>query len=177
MSLSVTPADVPKRSQRIHKSFPKEPPVPDGQEQKQLLFGPFRLDITNECLWRERKETRLHPKAFALLRYLVEHAGQLVTKVNLLQSIWPDVYVTEAVLSVYMAEIRKALGDDPKHPEYIKTLYGRGYRFITTAGDALPPDPIEPFLNRLALLAPIREPASPGNRGTDWLVPIHCAPS
>lgn len=100
------------------------------QEAKQLLFGPFRLDPTNECLWRGEKEIRLHAKAFGLLRYLLDHRGQMVTKGSLLETIWPAVNVTEAVLSVYVAEIRKALGEHPKKPVFIETLHRRGYRFI-----------------------------------------------
>ena len=100
------------------------------QEAKQLFFGPFRLDPTNECLWRGEKEIRLHPKAFGLLRHLLDHPGQMVTKESLLETIWPGVHVTEAILSVYVAEIRKALGEDPKKPVFIETLHRRGYRFI-----------------------------------------------
>ena len=100
------------------------------QEAKQLFFGPFRLDPTNECLWRGRKEIRLHPKAFRLLQHLLNHPGQMVTKGSLLETIWPGVHVTEAILSVYVAEIRRALGEDPKKPVFIETLHRRGYRFI-----------------------------------------------
>ena len=100
------------------------------QEAKQLFFGPFRLDPTNECLWRGRKEIRLHPKAFGLLRYLLDQPGQMVTKESLLETLWPGVHVTEAILSVYVAEIRKALGDHPKKPAFVETLHRRGYRFI-----------------------------------------------
>jgi DNA-binding winged helix-turn-helix (wHTH) protein/predicted ATPase len=100
------------------------------QKAKQLCFGPFRLDPTNECLWRGEKEIRLHPKAFGLLRHLMDHPGQMVTKESLLETIWPAVHVTEAILSVYVAEIRKALGENPKKPVFIETLHRRGYRFI-----------------------------------------------
>ena len=100
------------------------------QESKQLFFGPFRLDPPNECLWRGAKEIRLHPKAFGLLRYLLDHPGQIAMKETLLETIWPGVHVTEAILSVYIAEIRKALGEDPRKPVFIETLHRRGYRFI-----------------------------------------------
>ena len=100
------------------------------QEAKQLFFGQFRLDPTNECLWRGEKEIRLHPKAFGLLRCLADHPGQMVTKESLLETIWPGVHVTEAILSVYVAEIRKALDEHPKKPVFIETLHRRGYRFI-----------------------------------------------
>lgn len=99
-------------------------------QERQFFFSHFRLDLTNECLWQGSKEIRLHPKAFALLRYLVDHPGQLVTKETLLDTLWAAAHVTEAVLSVYVAEIRKALGDDSKKPAFIETLHRRGYRFI-----------------------------------------------
>src|SRR5208283_4084999 len=58
-------------------------------------FPPFWLDTVNECLWRRRddgddEQIRLSPKAFAVLRYLVEHAGRLVTQDELLDALWPD---------------------------------------------------------------------------------------
>jgi DNA-binding winged helix-turn-helix (wHTH) protein len=121
---------VPKRTQSNPKTSPKGPSVPAMQEQGQFLFGPFWLDLANESLWRERKEMQLHPKAFALLRHLVERAGQMVSKETLLQTVWPNICVTDAVLSVYIAEVRKALGDEPKEPKFIETMHRRGYRFI-----------------------------------------------
>lgn len=99
-------------------------------QEEQLFFGRFRFDPTNECLWRGNKEIRLHPKAFLLLRHLLDRRGHMVTKESLLETIWPAVNVGEAVLSVYVAEIRKALGEDPKKPAFIETLHRRGYRFI-----------------------------------------------
>ena len=98
-------------------------------QEEQLFFGRFRFDPTNECLWRGKEEVRLHPKAFLLLRHLLHRRGQMVTKESLLETIWPGVNVGEAVLSVYVAEIRKALGEDAKKPVFIETLHGRGYRF------------------------------------------------
>ena len=90
-----------------------------------------------------------------MLRYLVAHAGQLVTKEALFKAIWSDVAVGDAVLKVCIGEIRKALGDTPKTPQFIATAPRRGYRFIApvnlvtpgetshpvpTLGDGLPPD-------------------------------------
>jgi DNA-binding winged helix-turn-helix (wHTH) protein/predicted ATPase len=100
------------------------------QIENQYFFGPFRLDLTNECLWRGGKEIRLHPKAFGLLKCLVNQPGQMVTKKSLLETLWPGVHVTEAILSVYVAEIRRVLGEDPKKPVFVETLHRRGYRFI-----------------------------------------------
>jgi len=130
------------------------------QEERQFFFSHFRLDLTNECLWRGRKEIRLHPKAFALLRYLVDHPGQLVTKETLLDTLWAAAHVTEAVLSVYVAEIRKALGDDPKKPVFIETLHRRCYRFIAPIAVDRQPETNESAARREASIRPILREAA-----------------
>jgi DNA-binding winged helix-turn-helix (wHTH) protein len=95
-----------------------------------LRFDHFHLDPQNARLWRGKRLITLTPKAFAVLCHLVAHAGQLVTKDALLTAVWPEVYVSEGVLSECVREIRQALGDDAKNPRYIETVHRRGYRFI-----------------------------------------------
>src|SRR5208282_133068 len=82
----------------------------------------------------------LRPKTFALLNYLVARAGQLVTKHELFSSLWPDVVVGDAALTVCVHEARDALRDDPQAPRFIETRHRRGYRFIApvTFGDSSP---------------------------------------
>jgi DNA-binding winged helix-turn-helix (wHTH) protein len=87
------------------------------------------FDLINECLWLGSKEI-VRPKAFAVLHYLIDRSGQLVTKEELLNSIWPDTFVSDAVLKVTIRQLREALDDDPKVPRYIETAHRRGYRFI-----------------------------------------------
>lgn len=81
----------------------------------------LRLDRTNERLWRGAEAVPLTPKGFAVLRYLMDHGGRLVTKAELLEAVWPDTHVTDAVLKVYVGEIRKALGDRAADPRFIET--------------------------------------------------------
>lgn len=105
-------------------------------ESNDFYFENFQLDVPNECLWREQEALPLTPKTFAVLRYLIEHANQLVTRADLLEAIWPDAVVGHAVLTVGIAELRKVLGDDPQAPRFIETVHRRGYRFlpaVTTA--------------------------------------------
>ena len=104
------------------------------------MFPPFRLDPVNECLWREDTRIALAPKAFAVLAYLVEHAGRLVTQGELLEALWSDTYVQPEVLRKYVLEIRRALQDPPKNPVFIETVQKRGYRFIAaiSGGPSLP---------------------------------------
>src|SRR5262245_39029258 len=106
----------------------------------QWIFGPFRLDPRNACLWRGVEIVPLPPTAFTLLHYLVSHAGQLVTKDELFEAIWSEMVVSEAVLKVRMGEVRKALGETAREPRCIATVHRRGYRFVApvTRLDASP---------------------------------------
>jgi DNA-binding winged helix-turn-helix (wHTH) protein/tetratricopeptide (TPR) repeat protein len=93
-------------------------------------FPPFRLDPVNQCLWRGETRISLMPKPFAVLTYLVDHAGRLVTHEELLGAIWPDTYVQPEVLRRYILEIRRVLGDNAETPRFIQTFPKRGYQFI-----------------------------------------------
>ena len=101
-----------------------------------IEFFEFRLDTLNQCLWRagvddgDKERISIPPKAFAVLRYLVEHPGRLVTEDELLNAVWPKVYVQPEAIKGQLHEIRKFLGDDAKHPRFIETLPRRGYQFI-----------------------------------------------
>jgi len=106
-------------------------------------FPPFRLDTVNQCLWRvdagNEERVRLTPKAFAVLRYLVEHAGRLVTQDELLNALWPDTFVQPEVLKSHILDVRGALGDSAKNPRFIETLPKRGYQFIAPVREASTP--------------------------------------
>jgi pimeloyl-ACP methyl ester carboxylesterase len=93
-------------------------------------FGPFRLDSATGQLRRGDVVVPLAPKAFTVLHYLVTHAGQLITKDDLLELAWADVHVGDGALKVCIREIRRTLADDPRAPTYIETAHRRGYRFI-----------------------------------------------
>jgi DNA-binding winged helix-turn-helix (wHTH) protein len=69
-------------------------------------FGPFRVDVESERLWRGTAAVVLRPKSFAVLGYLVAHAGRLVAREEFLQALWPGIAVSEAVLTVCIGEIR-----------------------------------------------------------------------
>src|SRR5262249_3660372 len=113
------------------------------QDQRILIFEPFCLDVGNERLWRGQEVLHLTHKAFTVLRYLAEHAGQLVTKDELLEVVWSQTHVSEAALAVCIREIRQAVGDNPRTPRFIETVHGRGYRFmaVVTVADQLPAFP------------------------------------
>ena len=95
-----------------------------------FCFPPFRLDLASAQLWRDDQEIILRRKTFAVLVYLVNHPGQLITKDALLDAVWPDVSVSDSMPAVSITELRKALGDDVTTPRFIATVHRRGYRFI-----------------------------------------------
>src|ERR1700730_14731257 len=103
-------------------------------------FPPFRLDTVNQCLWRDTgresdERMLVAPTAFAILRYLVEHAGRLVTHDELLDAVWPDANVQPQAVKRHMLDVRSALGDDPKNPVFIETLPRRGYQCIARVSE------------------------------------------
>src|SRR5215831_14912146 len=95
-----------------------------------ISFPPFQLDLAAGRLSNGTNRVDLPPKAFGVLRYLAERPGQLVSKEELLQGVWPDVHVGPDVLKVTIAEIRKVLADPCREPRFIETAHRRGYRFI-----------------------------------------------
>ena len=102
------------------------------------FFPPFHLDRVNAQLWRGEEEISLRRKTFDVLLYLVDHAGQLVTKAALLDAIWSEVTVSDAMPAICVAELRKALGDEAKTPRFIETVHGRGYRFVAKVTSGAP---------------------------------------
>ena len=109
------------------------------------IFGPFRLDPDNACLWHVTQARRLPPKAYDVLHYLVTHADRLVTKDELFDALWPATVVSEAALRVCIGELRKALGETARAPQCIATVARRGYRFLA------------PVTRRAATLFSVRE--------------------
>ena len=81
-------------------------------------------------MWRGKQEVRLTGKAAAVLCHLVEHAGQVVTKEELFQAVWPDTVVSEAALTSCIQELRRALHENARKPRYIETVHRRGFRFL-----------------------------------------------
>src|SRR5947209_2053777 len=107
------------------------------QAGQNIRFGHFRLDLTNECLWQGTRAISLRPKAFAVLRLLVESQGLLVTKQHVLDTVWPGTFVGDAVLKDNIRQLREALNDDAASPAYIETSHRRGYRFIAIGSEAV----------------------------------------
>jgi DNA-binding winged helix-turn-helix (wHTH) protein len=109
-----------------------------------LIFGSCVLNRASAQVTRDGRVVPLTPKAYSVLLYLVEHAGRLITKQELLDAAWADVFVGDAALKVCIREIRKALQDDSHSPQYIETAHRRGYRFIAAVTVAAEPARSDP---------------------------------
>jgi DNA-binding winged helix-turn-helix (wHTH) protein/predicted ATPase len=103
-----------------------------------ITFGPFRLE-PRAGLMRGAREVRLTPKALALLCFLAERPGQLITKDELFGAVWPETAVGDAALVTCIQELRRALRDNARRPRYIETRHRRGYRLIV---------PVTPIVER-----------------------------
>jgi serine/threonine protein kinase/DNA-binding winged helix-turn-helix (wHTH) protein/class 3 adenylate cyclase len=93
-------------------------------------FGPFRLDPAERLLARGDLALALTPKAFDTLLTLIENSRHVVTKEELMNRVWPDIFVEETNLAQHISMLRKALGERPDGGQYIETVPKRGYRFV-----------------------------------------------
>jgi DNA-binding winged helix-turn-helix (wHTH) protein len=109
-----------------------------------VRFGPFVVNPQTRQVLRGETEIHLPTKAFDLLCGLIERRPDVVPKDELLRLVWPDAYVVDANLNVVIGEIRRALGDDPQRPRYIRTVHGVGYAFCGDATDQKPARQGEP---------------------------------
>jgi DNA-binding winged helix-turn-helix (wHTH) protein/tetratricopeptide (TPR) repeat protein len=136
------------------------------------LFHSFRLDSLNQCLWRGEQRVPITPKAFDVLRYLVDHPGRLVTQEEILEALWPDTYVNQEVVKKYILGIRKVLGDRHDKPVFIETIPRRGYQFVaqvieehTAARLPSPPDAKNKMVGRGTALAELEASLDKALRG------------
>jgi adenylate cyclase len=106
-----------------------------------VAFGSHRFELSTGRLWSGEQEVRLTPKAAAVLRELVMRAGAPVSKEELFASVWQGTAVSDDALSTCVQELRKALRDDPRQPQFIETRHRRGYRFVPPVTDLAPAGP------------------------------------
>src|SRR5271169_3973620 len=95
-----------------------------------ISFGPFRLMAGQRLLLEGEKPVRLGSRAFDILAALVERAGEVVGKEELIARAWPQTFVDEANLKIQVSALRRALGDGQNGHRYIVTVPGRGYNFV-----------------------------------------------
>ena len=102
--------------------------------------GDVHLDVSNRRFARNGVEVALEPKVFAAIAHLVSRAGSLVTRNELLDAIWGHRYVSPSTINRLIVLARRAFGDDPDEPRFIRTVHGVGYRYVGPAEGASPTD-------------------------------------
>jgi DNA-binding winged helix-turn-helix (wHTH) protein len=95
-------------------------------KDEEYEFGPYRLNVNQCTLWRDREELKLRPKLFSLLVVFIRHQGRMLEKEELIRSLWPDSTVEDSNLTVTINALRAVLNDGA----YIETVSKRGYRFV-----------------------------------------------
>ncbi|NND58803.1 MAG: hypothetical protein HKN49_00900 [Gammaproteobacteria bacterium] len=105
--------------------------------QQQFRVGAWRADPNSLAIQRNGQVCHLEPRAFAVLRYLADRPRQVVSVDELMDALWPGVVVTPNAVSRVIANLRKALGDDARKPEYIETIARTGYRMVAETEPAV----------------------------------------
>lgn len=105
---------------------------------RQYIFGPYRLDTTRGCLWRQDEEIQVSSRGLALLAALLEADGKPVEKSALMDAGWPNATVEESNLTVQIAALRRSLGTASLGHEWIATVPRVGYRFAGSAAGNTP---------------------------------------
>src|SRR5215218_7502593 len=103
-----------------------------------VRFPPFILDSGRQQLLADGCEVALSPKAFEVLQLLIEHRPDVVDKQTIAARVWPQTHVSDASLTVVVAEIRRALGDAPEAPRFVRTAHRRGYAFVAYVEETEP---------------------------------------
>ena len=116
-----------------------------------IAFGPFLLLPAEQLLLRSGKPVQLGTRALEILTVLVEHAGDLVSKAELMQRVWPETVVEESNVKVHISALRRALGDGRDGSRYVVNVSGRGYRFVAAVSRSEAP-PTAPRLSTAARL-------------------------
>src|SRR5882724_10231606 len=121
VGLTAAPADMATRRRK---------PSPLSRESRSRrtdvrLFGPFRLEVGEQRLWRGNEELKLRRKPFAILRFLTANPLRLATQEEVVEAVWGNIAMSESLLRTHMSEVRRVLGEGA-----IETVVGRGYRFL-----------------------------------------------
>ena len=95
--------------------------------------GPWLVRPSLNAISQNGTSTRLEPKVMEVLVCLAEHAGEAVAKEKLLQTVWPDTFVSDDVLKRSISELRRVFGDDARESRIIETIPKRGYRLVARA--------------------------------------------
>lgn len=116
------PFTTQKLLNRIKPFLPQEP-------KHVIRAGPIQLDLQNRSIRCEERQGRLTPRLVTLLKALMAQPGEMIQREILFSKVWETEYTDDTrTLDVHISWLRQALEDDPRHPRFIKTVRGMGYR-------------------------------------------------
>ncbi len=99
------------------------------EDKNLLVTGPIELDVENNWVRRGEKHSSLTPRLVTLLKEMMEHPGEVMKRTELFQQVWETTYTGDTrTMDVHISWLREAIEDDPRHPDFIKTVRGIGYR-------------------------------------------------
>ena len=115
---------------------------PESQQPVRVFFADFVLDRATRQLLRAGEERHLEPKLFELLDLLVSRQPAAVSKNEIRDRVWPATFVADSNLTSLVAQLRRALDDDRRHPRFVRTVHGFGYAFLAETREASPRDAV-----------------------------------
>jgi DNA-binding winged helix-turn-helix (wHTH) protein len=107
--------------------------LPGDEPAARFRFGEFTFDCESHLLLRDGEEQHLSPKAQQLLRILLVHRPKAVSREEIYDTLWPSTFVCDTNMATVVSELRRALGDDARSAQYIRTVHGFGYAFAADA--------------------------------------------
>src|SRR3954470_22604172 len=135
---------------------------PEEKERVLYEIDAFRVDPVRRVLSRDGEPVPITPKAFSILLVLLERPGEVVEKTDLLEKVWPGVFVTEANLTQNIFSLRKCLGEKANDNRYIVTVPGQGYMF---AGELRRIDRLSTSTSEIPILVEPPAPETPAPAG------------
>ncbi len=100
-----------------------------NNSDKNLIAGPFSFNPLNYRAYKDGKELSLTAKELCIFKYFLENPGRVFTKEQLYRHIWQHSIIDDNTIMVYIKRIRSKIEDNPRHPQYLKTIWGLGYQF------------------------------------------------
>lgn len=131
-------------------------------QNHQVQFGVFEVDFRAGELRRAGARVHIQEQPFRVLEMLLEHPGEIITRSEIQQALWPDTQVGDFdhAINVAVKKLRDALGDDADDPKFVETMSRRGYRFIAPVKEAI--TAVQPLPEPLAPVKSIAEASAPG---------------
>jgi DNA-binding winged helix-turn-helix (wHTH) protein len=124
----------------------EQPRGDDGEAPSELTLAEWRIQPSLNRLTRGDASVRIEPKMMDVLLFLAKHAGRVVSKDDIADAVWPELFISESVISRAIAGLRRALEDDAREPRFIETIAKRGYRLLTPAVAVAPERAAAPTL-------------------------------